>query len=311
MPRAGRSAWALPGGSGGAATGRSATSGRAHPVTNSRPSTTRPERPFADTWWISVRGQSCRHGHRPPGARDPGIATAPRPDPGRARQEGPRIAISRLARRAWSGVPDDASLARADRRGARSPDVAPPVVAGRGPRPSPRRGARRARRPGHRPAACPRLEVVPEATFNRYGERGSIDILAWHPGHTALLIVEVKSVMPDVQALLSGIDRKQRIAPGLAADRGWRASTISRLIVLPDDRTARRRVATHDATFAQAYPARTREIRHWIVAPVAPLAGILFLPAGPRTTARHRVSRAARSRSRRASASAAVGHAAR
>ena len=28
-------------------------------------------------------------------------------------------------------------------------------------------------------------EVVPEATFNRFGERGSIDVLAWHPGYGA------------------------------------------------------------------------------------------------------------------------------
>ena len=35
-------------------------------------------------------------------------------------------------------------------------------------------------------------EVVPEATFNEFGERGSIDILAFHPKHGALLVVEVK-----------------------------------------------------------------------------------------------------------------------
>lgn len=72
-------------------------------------------------------------------------------------------------------------------------------------------------------------EVVPEATFNHFGEMGSIDILAWHPSTGALLIVEVKSVVPDMQALLAGVDRKQRIGRILGLELGWRVSTVSRL----------------------------------------------------------------------------------
>jgi transcriptional regulator with XRE-family HTH domain len=133
--------------------------------------------------------------------------------------------------------------------------------------------------------------VVPEATFNHFGERGSIDILAWHPSSGALLIVEVKSVVPDMQALLAGVDRKQRIGRILARDRGWRVTSVSPLIVLPDDRTARRRVASHAATFDHACPARTRAVRRWLAAPIGPLAGIMFLPSSQSTTARHRVGR--------------------
>ena len=88
-------------------------------------------------------------------------------------------------------------------------------------------------------------EVVAEATFSHYGERGSVDVLAFHPGHRALPIIEVKSVVPDMQTLLSGIDRKARLGPTLAAQRGWRPATVSRLLVLPDDRTARRRLEQH------------------------------------------------------------------
>jgi transcriptional regulator with XRE-family HTH domain len=134
-------------------------------------------------------------------------------------------------------------------------------------------------------------DVVPEATFNHFGERGSIDVLAWHPATGALLIVEVKSVVPDMQAMLSGIDRKQRIAPAMARARGWRVSSVSRLIVLPDDRTARRRVAEHAATFDRAYPVRTRAARRWVAAPAGTMAGIMFLPSSPGATARHRVGR--------------------
>ena len=131
-------------------------------------------------------------------------------------------------------------------------------------------------------------EVIPEATFNNFGERGSIDVLAWHPVHGALLIVEVKSVVPDIQALLAGVDRKVRIAPKLAAERGWRVRSVSRLIVLPEDRTARRRVGEFAATFdrlsradASGSAVDRRACR--------PIAGILFLPAIHQTTARRRV----------------------
>ena len=137
-------------------------------------------------------------------------------------------------------------------------------------------------------------QVIPEATFNNYGERGSIDVLAWHPEHRALLIIEVKSVMPDVQALLSGVDRKHRIGRSIAAERGWQPSSISRVIVFPEDRTVRRRVDDHASTFGVAYPARTRALRRWMRRPDGPIAGLLFLPPSQSTTARHRVGRSRR-----------------
>lgn len=36
-------------------------------------------------------------------------------------------------------------------------------------------------------------EVAVEVTFSRYGERGSIDVFAWHPPTRALAVFEVKS----------------------------------------------------------------------------------------------------------------------
>lgn len=149
-------------------------------------------------------------------------------------------------------------------------------------------------------------EVIPEATFNHFGERGSIDVLAWHPVHGALLVIEVKSVVPDVQALLSGVDRKERIARKLATERGWSVGSVSRLIVLPEDRTVRRRIEAHAATFELVCPARTRAVRRWIAEPAAALAGLLFLPASQGTTARHRIAKRSRpGRARRPGAGAA------
>ncbi|HEY5630183.1 MAG TPA: helix-turn-helix domain-containing protein [Candidatus Limnocylindrales bacterium] len=51
-------------------------------------------------------------------------------------------------------------------------------------------------------------DVAPEVTFSVYGERGSIDVLAFPSATGALLVIEVKSAVPDMQAMLSTLDRK-------------------------------------------------------------------------------------------------------
>lgn len=135
-------------------------------------------------------------------------------------------------------------------------------------------------------------DAAPEITFQVRGERGSVDVLARHPSG-ALLIVEVKSVVPDIQALLAGLDRKARLARLIAAERRWAdAATVSRVLILPADRTSRRRVAAFDSTFGAALPARSTVVRRWVREPIGTLAGVLFVPIVTDTATRHRVSRA-------------------
>jgi transcriptional regulator with XRE-family HTH domain len=133
-------------------------------------------------------------------------------------------------------------------------------------------------------------DVLPEATFAINGERGSIDVLAFHPQTGTLLVVEVKSVVPDMQGMLSGVDRKARVAPAIARQRGWSVRNIGRLLVLPDDSTARRRVARHRATLDAALPARTAAVRRWVSGPRGDLSGILFLAGDGPPRPRHRIS---------------------
>ena len=65
-------------------------------------------------------------------------------------------------------------------------------------------------------------ETVVEYGFNHYGDRGSVDVLAWHAESRTLLIVEVKSRLTDLQATFTSFARKLRIVPGLVLrDRGW------------------------------------------------------------------------------------------
>jgi transcriptional regulator with XRE-family HTH domain len=131
--------------------------------------------------------------------------------------------------------------------------------------------------------------VAPEVSFNIRGERGSIDILAFHRRSGSLLVIEVKSVVPDIQAMLVGIDRKGRPARDIARERGWVVTLVTRMLVLPDDRTARRRVQIHSATIDTILPARTIEIRRWLRDPVGPMPGVLFVSDAHHPGNRHRI----------------------
>ncbi len=78
--------------------------------------------------------------------------------------------------------------------------------------------------------------VHAEVSFSVYGERGSIDLLAWHLGMRALLVSEVKSSLNSVEETLRRHDVKVRLGPTIARERfGLRATTCARLLVLPDE----------------------------------------------------------------------------
>lgn len=140
-------------------------------------------------------------------------------------------------------------------------------------------------------------DVAVEVSFSIRGERGSVDVLAWHAPSASLLVIEVKSVVPDSQAMLHGLDRKARLAPELADERGWECRNVGRLLVVGESRTARRRVNALATTYDTALPDRNVEVRRWIRNPAGPLAGLLFLTnASPgsakrASTARERVRR--------------------
>jgi transcriptional regulator with XRE-family HTH domain len=121
-------------------------------------------------------------------------------------------------------------------------------------------------------------QVATEVSFSVYGERGSIDVLAFHPATGALLVVEVKSVVPDIGGMLMTLDRKVRLALRIAREQlGWEAASVSRMLVLPEERTARRRVADHASTFESALPDRNVAVKRWLREPTGAIAGLLFL----------------------------------
>jgi hypothetical protein len=105
--------------------------------------------------------------------------------------------------------------------------------------------------------------VRAEVTFSRYGERGSIDLLALHRGTGTLLVVEVKTVIADLQGLLRPLDMKVRLAHEVARTLRWNARVVVPCLVIAEDSTARRRVGSHAALFGR-FDVRGWAAKRWL-----------------------------------------------
>ncbi len=129
-------------------------------------------------------------------------------------------------------------------------------------------------------------ETALEVTFNEYGGRGSVDAVGWHPATRSLLISEVKSVIPDAQGTLMPLDRKTRLGMKIGRSRGWDPTSVSRVLVVRDGSTNRRRVELLGATFDAALPVRGAEFRRWVRAPARSIGALVFLPDSPQRSTR-------------------------
>lgn len=121
--------------------------------------------------------------------------------------------------------------------------------------------------------------VDAERTFNHYGERGSIDLFAWHPATRTLLMIEIKTVIVDIQDLLAGIDRKTRVGRSLAAERGWRPAAVVPMLLVAEGSTARRRITEYAPLFGRL-SLRGRAALAWLRQPQAasdPPTGVLCM----------------------------------
>jgi transcriptional regulator with XRE-family HTH domain len=123
-------------------------------------------------------------------------------------------------------------------------------------------------------------EIAPEVSFSIYGERGVIDLLAWHAASRTLLVVEMKTEIVDVNELMGKADQRRRLAAKIAADRGWRPAGIAVWVVVADSRTSRRRLAAHRTVLRAAFPVDGRSVASWLRTPSGPLAALSFLTNG-------------------------------
>jgi transcriptional regulator with XRE-family HTH domain len=144
--------------------------------------------------------------------------------------------------------------------------------------------------------------VRPEVSFSRYGERGSIDLLAWYPETGALLVIELKTEIVDIGELLGTFDRKLRNAIEVGRGLGWDAETASGLLVVGGSDVNRDRVAAHRATFEAAFPDRFVAVRRWLARPTGSIRGLVFFDNRHRGQPNGRVATVRRVRRARAPA---------
>jgi transcriptional regulator with XRE-family HTH domain len=136
--------------------------------------------------------------------------------------------------------------------------------------------------------------AAPEVSFSIAGERGVIDMLAWHPARRALLVIELKTEIVDVNELLGIHDRKRRLARRIGRDRAWPAEIVGSALVVVASRTNRRRIDAHQAALRNSLPDDGRRLRAWLADPSGGCdAQLLWAPAAS-SSVRRVVARRAR-----------------
>ena len=126
--------------------------------------------------------------------------------------------------------------------------------------------------------------IAPEVSFAIRGERGVIDILAWHAATGTLLVIELKTDIVDISELMGTLDRKRRLAAEIGRSRGWPARTVCVWLVVADSSANRRRVRHHATTLRAALPSDGRAIGGWLRQPRGPLACLSFWANAQGTT---------------------------
>jgi len=137
--------------------------------------------------------------------------------------------------------------------------------------------------------------VRAEVSFNHFGDRGRVDLIARHPTLRHLQIVEVKTEIGDLQAMLGQLDVKVRLAPSIVRDLAWTAANVIPVLVFADAARTRRVVYAHDALF-RMFTLRGRAAVSWARHPTAtPPSGLLWFVNLPNSRGM-RVTRAKRVR---------------
>ncbi len=134
-------------------------------------------------------------------------------------------------------------------------------------------------------------QVRLEVSYSRFGERGAIDILAWHTASRALLVVEVETKLTSIEATLRRLDEKERLAAAIACERfGWQPVAVGVMLIVREGPTDRARARRAGALLAAALPSRSVAARHWLRRPSSAIRGLWFLSPTDRGGSKRRIS---------------------
>ena len=138
-------------------------------------------------------------------------------------------------------------------------------------------------------------ETWPEVSYSRYGERGRIDLVGWHPAAGVLLIIECKTVLGDAQATLGTLDAKVRLARFVARQLDLPTpSAVVPVLIFRESMTSRRHLATLEPLFRR-FGLRGRPAISWLRRPAAPCpSGLLIFSSVNHSSLRGRSGRRVR-----------------
>jgi transcriptional regulator with XRE-family HTH domain len=123
-------------------------------------------------------------------------------------------------------------------------------------------------------AELPAWILAPEVSYAIYSERGVVDIVAWHPGRRAILVIELKTDIVDVNQLIGKVGEKARLIRQIVRDRGWDPLTISTWVIVAAGRSNRARLAAHRSVLRAAFPTDGRAVRAWLRDPVGEVGAV-------------------------------------
>jgi hypothetical protein len=92
-----------------------------------------------------------------------------------------------------------------------------------------------------------------------------------------LLVIELKTELVEINALMGRLDQKRRLAVEVAKDRSSDATAIAAWVVLAEGRSNRRAVATHHTTLRTKFPVDGRTMRAWLSHPHQRVDALSFL----------------------------------
>ena len=119
-------------------------------------------------------------------------------------------------------------------------------------------------------------EVAVEFSYSEFGERGRVDLFAFHPARRTLLIAEIKTGIFDAQDMLGSLDIKHRLGPVLARRRGWRPSHIGILLAITRT-TANERKVHRLAPLFSGFDVRGPQARAWFADPASGARLLVFV----------------------------------
>lgn len=100
--------------------------------------------------------------------------------------------------------------------------------------------------------------------------RGWIDVLAFHPGHGVLLVIEIKTEIRDFGSIERALGWYERAGPSAARRFGWRPGAVQGCLLLLATQANDARAAMDRESFEVGFPVRARALDRLVAGTTSP-----------------------------------------